>query len=61
MSEADTKSRRSADAERPAASGYSAPNGKEGGSVLERLRRVVVSLGWLAAVAIAVSAGWKNH
>jgi len=31
----------------------------EGGTVV-RLRRIVYSLGWLAAIALAVSAGWKN-
>ena len=25
-----------------------------------RFRRIVYSLGWLAAIALAVSAGWKN-
>jgi hypothetical protein len=31
---------------------------KEGTPV--RFRRIVYSLGWLAAIALAVSAGWKN-
>ena len=25
-----------------------------------RFRRIVYSLGWLATIALAVSAGWKN-
>jgi hypothetical protein len=25
-----------------------------------RFRRIVYSLGWLAAIALAASAGWKN-
>jgi hypothetical protein len=32
---------------------------REGGNPV-RLRRIVYSLGWLAAIALAVSAGWKN-
>jgi hypothetical protein len=30
-----------------------------GGGVTVKLKRIVYSLGWLAALAIAASAGWK--
>jgi hypothetical protein len=32
----------------------------EGGTTV-RVRRIIYSLGWLSALAIALSAGWKTN
>jgi hypothetical protein len=35
--------------------------GGKGGDAVSKYRRIMVSLGWLAAFIMAVGNGWKNY